>query len=65
MAVARKLAAPLFAAIAVVQAVRFVEAWPVSVNGFSVPLWASAIAAIGFAALAILVWREDRTKPSG
>jgi hypothetical protein len=58
MAVSKYVAAPLFGALAVVQAVRFVQAWPVSVNGFSVPVWASAIAAVGFATLAILIWRE-------
>jgi hypothetical protein len=39
--------------------VRFVQAWPVSVNGFDVPLWGSAIAAVGFMTLAVLVWREN------
>jgi hypothetical protein len=58
MSVSRHLAAPLFGVIAVVQAVRFVEAWPVSINGYSVPVWASAVAAVAFAALAVLVWRE-------
>ena len=58
MSVARILAAPLFGVMAVVQAVRFAQAWPVSINGFSVPVWASAVAAIGFAVLAVLVWRD-------
>ncbi|CAN5193629.1 hypothetical protein BH11PSE14_BH11PSE14_12750 [soil metagenome] len=59
MAIMRVLAAPLFAVIAVAQAIRFVEAWPVTINGFSLPLWASAVAAVAFGALAILVWRES------
>jgi hypothetical protein len=58
MAVSRVIAAPLFAVLAVVQAIRFVQAWPVTINGFSVPVWLSAIAALGFGALAVLVWRE-------
>ena len=58
MALARIIATPIFGAMSVFQAVRFVQAWPVSVNGFSVPLWASAVASIGFALLAVLVWRD-------
>ena len=58
MAVMRVVVAPLFGAMAIVQAVRFVQAWPVSINGFSVPVWASAVAAVGFAVLAVLVWRD-------
>ena len=59
MAVSKQLGAPLFGIIAVVQAVRFVQAWPVSVNHFDVPVWASAVAAVGFGTLAVLIWRED------
>jgi len=62
MSVTRIVAAPLFGVMAVVQAVRFAQAWPVTINGFSVPVWASAIAAVGFAALAVLVWREGAPK---
>ena len=58
MSVSRHLAAPVLGFIAVVQAVRFVQAWPVSINGYPVPVWASAVAALAFAALAVLVWRE-------
>ena len=58
MSISRHLAAPLFGIIALVQAVRFVQAWPVSINGFDVPVWASAIAALACAALAVLLWRE-------
>jgi hypothetical protein len=58
MSVSRHLAAPVLGFIAVVQAVRFAESWPVSINGFSVPVWASAVAAVAIAALAVLVWRE-------
>ena len=59
MSVSRYVAAPLLGFIAVVQAVRFLQAWPVSINGFAVPVWASAIAALGLGALAVLVWREN------
>jgi mannose/fructose/N-acetylgalactosamine-specific phosphotransferase system component IIC len=59
MSVSRYLAAPLFGVIAIVQAVRFLQAWPVTINGFDVPMWGSAIAAVGFAILAVLVWRDN------
>jgi hypothetical protein len=48
----------VFALLAIVQALRFVRAWPVSINGVAVPLWASAVAALVFGTLAVLVWRD-------
>ena len=62
MAVARVIVTPLFGAMAIMQAVRFFPAGPVTITGFAVPLWASAVAAIGFAALAVLVWRDGAPK---
>ena len=59
MALFRQVASPVFAVLAVAQAVRFFEKWPVTINHFSVPLWASAVAAVAFATLAIAVWRDD------
>ena len=58
MSVSRFVAAPLFGFIAVVQALRFAQAWPITVNGFEVPVWPSAIAALVFGAIAVLLWRE-------
>jgi hypothetical protein len=58
MSVSRYVAAPLLGFIAVMQALRFLQAWPISVNGFDVPVWGSAIAALVFGTVAILVWRE-------
>ena len=58
MAVSRFVAAPLLAVMAIVQAVRFFQAWPVLVNGFDVPVWASAVAALVLGTLAVLLWRE-------
>ena len=62
MSVSRLVAAPIFGIIAIVQAVRFAQAWPVSVNGFEVPVWASAVAALLFGTLAVLLWREGGAK---
>jgi hypothetical protein len=46
--------------LALLQAIRFLQGWTVVVNGITVPLWASAIAAVIAAGLALMVWRESR-----
>ena len=43
----------VFDLLAVVQLTRFLLGWPVTVAGFSVPVWASAIAAIAIGSLAV------------
>jgi len=55
------LAVVLFSLLAVFQLTRFAMQWQVSVNGFELPLWPSAIVALFAAALAFLVWRENTT----
>jgi len=60
MSATRILTTTVFAVIAVIQALRFFQAWPVSINGYEVPVWASAIAALACAALAVLNWREGK-----
>jgi len=50
----------LLALIAVLQLLRFVLGWAVTVNGVGIPVWASAIAFVVAAGLAVLVWREAR-----
>ena len=52
------IAAVVFAVVAVVQLLRFSLGWQVVVNGWNIPLWASVIAFLVAAALAVLVWRE-------
>ena len=54
------IAAVVFGLIALAQLLRLVLGWPVVVNGFNVPLWASAIACLVAAGLAVMVWREAR-----
>jgi len=54
------VASVFLALIATIQLVRFVQGWPVSVNGFSVPVWPSAIAALVAGLLSVMVWREKR-----
>jgi hypothetical protein len=58
MAISRFVAAPLLGFIALMQAVRFVQAWPITVNGYAVPVWPSAVAAVLLATVAVLLWRE-------
>ena len=62
MSIAKILAVLVFGVMAIVQALRFAQAWPVSINGYQVPVMASAFAAIAFAVLAVLTWRDGRRK---
>ena len=54
------IAAGLFALIGALQLVRFIMGWEVTVNGISIPVWASGIVFLTAAALAIMLWREAR-----
>ena len=47
--------------IALVQLSRVILGWSVVINGFAIPLWASAVAFLVTSALAVMVWREART----
>jgi hypothetical protein len=52
------LAAVLLALIAVLQLLRFILAWPVSVNGVDIPVWVSAVAFAVAGGLSFMLWRE-------
>lgn len=52
------IAAVVFALVAIVQLVRLIMGWPVVVNGTNIPLWASTIACLVAAGLAVMVWQE-------
>jgi len=54
------IAIGLFLLIAVLQLLRFILGWQVTVNGVSVPLWVSAIAFVVAGGLAAMVWLEVR-----
>ena len=47
--------------IAILQLLRFILGWEVSVNGFIVPVWVSGIAFVLLGGLAVMLWRERRT----
>ena len=53
------IAAVVFVVVAVLQLLRFSLGWEVLVNGWSIPLWASVIAFLVAATLAVMVWRES------
>jgi hypothetical protein len=50
----------VFALIALIQALRVVLGWDVTVNGIAIPPWASVIAIVVAATLAFKIWREMR-----
>ncbi len=54
------IAAICFGVVALLQLVRFILNWEVTVNGLIVPVWVSGIAFLIAAALAVMLWREAR-----
>ena len=54
------LAVAVFALVALVQLVRVVLGWDVSIAGVAIPAWASVIAFLVAAMLAVMVHRELR-----
>jgi len=55
------VAVVVFALIAVLQLLRVVSGWVVTVNGTMIPLWVSVIACVGMATLSFMLRRETRT----
>jgi len=53
-------AAVLLSLIAVMQLLRFVLGWHVTVNGVVVPVWLSGIAFVVAGGLAVALWWERR-----
>ena len=56
----RSVAVVVFALVALLQLLRVVLGWDVSINGVHIPLWASVIASVVAAGLAVMVSREAR-----
>ncbi len=46
--------------LALIQLTRTLLGWVVVVNGVSIPLWASALAAVVAGGLALMLWKESR-----
>ena len=51
-------AVAVFSIVALVQLLRLLMGWEVTIEGFAVPLWASGVAVVVAAGLAVTVWRE-------
>jgi hypothetical protein len=43
------------------QLLRLVLGWPITIDGVAIPLWASGVACVAAAGLAMMVWRELRS----
>ena len=54
------IAIVLLSLIAILQLLRFILGWEVTVHGVSVPVWASGIAFVVATGLAVMVWLETR-----
>lgn len=54
------IASVVFAGVALVQLSRVIQGWSAVINGFAVPIWASAVAFLVASVLSIMVWREAR-----
>ena len=54
------IAIVVFSLIALMQLLRFVLGWEVTVNGLIVPVWLSGIAFVIAGGLAVMLWREMR-----
>jgi hypothetical protein len=54
------VAVVIFSLVALVHLVRIALGWEVTVNGISIPMWASVIACAVSAALAFMLWRQPR-----
>ena len=52
------VAVVVFTLVALLQLIRALSGWEVTVNGIAIPIWASAIAFVVAAALAVMLWRE-------
>ncbi len=55
------IAVVIFSLVALLQLLRVLLGWEVTVNGVAIPLWASAVAVAIATGLAAMVWRETRT----
>ena len=54
------LAAAIFAIMAIIHVLRLVFGWQATINGVSVPMWASIVFAVVAGALAAGLLRESR-----
>jgi len=55
------VAVAVFALVALLQLLRVVLGWELTIQGVHIPIWASGVACVAAAGLAVLVWRENRS----
>ena len=58
-----RFAAAVFALVALLQLVRALMGWPVTISGLGVPLWASWIAFVVAGTLSLIGWRAGARDP--
>ena len=54
------VAVVVFSLVALLQLLRLLVGWEITINGIAIPLWASGVAFIVAAGLAAMSWRERR-----
>ena len=54
------IAVVVFSLVALLQLVRVISGWEVTVNRLAIPMWASVIALVVAVGLATMLWREAR-----
>jgi hypothetical protein len=55
------VAAVVLSLVSLLQLLRLVLGWAITINGIGIPLWASGVAFVLAAVLAAMVWREMRS----
>ena len=55
------VAVVVFSLVSLLQLLRLLLGWEITINGIAIPLWASGVAFVVAAALAAMVWREQRS----
>jgi hypothetical protein len=55
----------LLSLIAILQLARLILGWEVSVNGVAIPTWVSGVAFVVAGGVAVMLWRESRTRATG
>jgi len=57
------IAVVVFSLVALLQLLRILSGWEITVNGIAIPIWSSVIAFVVAAALATMLWREGHHSP--
>ena len=55
------LAFLLISVAALLQLTRFLRGWVVTVDGATIPVWISGVAAVVLGGIAAMLWRESRS----